>query len=115
MAALDLVYQVLDLQVVDVDGRRCGRVDDIEIDGDPARAVAILIGHGAYPARLPGVLCRLARRVLGPPVLGGNVTRVPWRDIESIDSAVHLRRSAGDVGLARADRILERGLQRGLH
>jgi hypothetical protein len=46
---MDLVYRVLDDQLVDVDGRRCGRVDDLEFDGslgDPPRLHAILSDRG---------------------------------------------------------------------
>jgi sporulation protein YlmC with PRC-barrel domain len=116
MGDLDLVYRVLDLQVVDVEGRRCGKVDDIELGGEPTRAVAILVGHGTYPDRLPGRrLPRLARRLIGPAVLGRNVIRVPWEDIDEIESAVHVRRPAAELALDRGDRVLERMLERGRH
>ena len=53
---MDLVYRVLDDQLVDATGRRCGRVDDLEIDarfGEPAYVTRILSGPGAWPGRLP--------------------------------------------------------------
>jgi hypothetical protein len=69
---LDLVYRVLDLQLVDVDGRRCGKVDDVELSGEPLRATALLSGTGTFPDRLPRrLLPRLARRLVGRFVLGG--------------------------------------------
>jgi hypothetical protein len=48
---VDLVYRFLDDQLVDVDGRRCGRADDLEFDGDvgaPPRLYAILSGSGTW-------------------------------------------------------------------
>jgi sporulation protein YlmC with PRC-barrel domain len=101
---LDLVYRVLDLQLVDVDGRRCGKVDDVEVAGDPLRATALLAGTGVFPDRLAGrLLPRLARRLVGPLVAGGNVVRIPWEEIDGIDATVQLRRKAGDLGLGRGD------------
>ena len=101
---LDLVYHVLDLQLVDVDGRRCGKVDDIELAGEPLRAVALLVGSGVYPRRLPGrKLARLARRLLGPETLGDNVVRVPWEEIDAIEATIKLKRPAVELGLGRGD------------
>jgi sporulation protein YlmC with PRC-barrel domain len=101
---LDLVYRVLDLQLVDVDGRRCGKVDDVELSGEPLRATALLSGTGTFPDRLPGrVLPRLARWLVGPFVLGGNVVRVPWEDVDEIGATVRLRRKAFDLGLGHGD------------
>ena len=101
---LDLVYRVLDLQLVDVDGRRCGKVDDVELSGEPLRATALLAGTGTFPDRMPGRLMpRLARRIVGPFVLGGNVVRIPWEEIDEIDATVKLRRKAVDVGLGHGD------------
>jgi sporulation protein YlmC with PRC-barrel domain len=82
---LDLVYRVLDLQLVDVDGRRCGKVDDVELSGEPLRATALLSGTGTFPDRLPRrLLPRLARRLVGRFVLGGNVVRIPWEEVDEI-------------------------------
>lgn len=108
---IGLVYEVLDLQVVDVNGRRCGRVDDIEIemeDGSlPTRATALLIGAGLYPGRLPGRgLRRLGRALVGPELMGKNVIRVPWDEIDAIHSRVQLKRPAEELGLGRGDDIL---------
>jgi sporulation protein YlmC with PRC-barrel domain len=101
---LDLVYHVLDLQLVDAEGRRCGKVDDVELDGEPLRAVALLVGSGVYPRRLPGrALSRWARRLLGPETLGGNVVRVPWEEIDTIEATITLKRPAAELGLGRGD------------
>jgi sporulation protein YlmC with PRC-barrel domain len=100
---LDLGYRVLDQELVDVNGRRCGRVDDVELAGDPLRATALLVGPGVYPGRLPARLGKLARRLVGPEVIGRNVVRVPWDEIDEIDVAVRLRRPARELGLGRGD------------
>jgi sporulation protein YlmC with PRC-barrel domain len=101
---LDLVYRVLDLQLVDIDDRRCGKVDDVELAGEPLRAVALLVGSGVYPRRMPGRrLAQLARRVVGAETLGGNVVRVPWEEIDAIGATIKLKRPAAELGLGRGD------------
>jgi sporulation protein YlmC with PRC-barrel domain len=99
-----LGYRILDEQIVDVDGRRCGRVDDLEIRGEPPTVTAILVGDGRYPRRVYGHrLARLARRLVGPEVLGENVLRIPWDQVDRIDAALHLKGKAEELGLGEGD------------
>jgi sporulation protein YlmC with PRC-barrel domain len=108
---IDLVYRLLDSQLVDVEGRRCGRLDDLELDGapgEPVHVAHILSGRGAWPARLPRSWRRLGRKVFGEEVFGDNVVRVPWGDVEDIDESIHLRKPASDLGLGRGDERLSR-------
>jgi hypothetical protein len=103
---MDLVYRVLDEQLVDVDGRRCGRVDDLEFDGDlgaPPRLHAILSGSGTWHRRMPRRLRALGARVFGEGVVGDDVIRVPWEQVDEIASVVKLRAKASEVGLAQGD------------
>jgi len=65
---LDIGLHVLDHQLLDKNGRRCGNVDDL----------AIWIGGGAK-------------------------VRIEWADITKVDSAVHLKRDATELGLGRGD------------
>jgi sporulation protein YlmC with PRC-barrel domain len=98
-----LAYRLLDEQIVDVDGRRCGRVDDIELRGDPPVVTALIVGDGRYPERLPRWLRSLARRIVGPEIWGENVLRIPWEEVDEIDSTVHLRGKAEELGLGLGD------------
>ena len=107
----DLVYRLLDAQIVDVDGRRCGRVDDIELVGDvgePLEIGGLLTGSGGYPARLPRRVRGIARKLFGGDVRGDTVQRVPWSQIEDVGTTVRLLGRAVDVGLGREDRALQR-------
>jgi hypothetical protein len=104
--AIDLVYRVLDDQLVDVDGRRCGRADDLEFDGGPGArpgVTAILSGSGVWHRRMPRSLRGLGARVFGNGVLGRDVIRVPWEQVHDITSAIHLRAKASELGLAQGD------------
>jgi hypothetical protein len=106
MDKMDLSYRVLDDQLVDIDGRRCGRADDLEFDGDlgsPPRLYGMLSGHGVWWRRLPRPLRGLGKRLLGPGVVGDDVIRVPWEQVDHLDTVVHLKAKARDLGLGRGD------------
>jgi sporulation protein YlmC with PRC-barrel domain len=103
---MDLVYRVLDDQLIDVDGRRCGRVDDLEFDGDlgtPPRLHAFLSGSGTWHRRMPRRLRGIGARIFGAGVVGDDVIRVPWEQVEEIASVVKLRAKASELGLAQGD------------
>jgi hypothetical protein len=106
MEELDLAYRLLDLDLVDRDGRRCGKVDDLELAGEPGEPLyvaAIVAGVAALPERFTRRLRRLARRVFR-----GDSTRVSWKVVEDFDAAVRLNATAAELGLARGDRDLAR-------
>lgn len=103
-------YRLLDDELVDCDDRRCGRVDDVEFEGEPGKPAlisAVLSGAGTWPARLPRRFERLARRLFGY-----DVVRVPWEEIDDIGEVVRLKRRGQDLGLGAGDdhvgRIVER-------
>jgi len=103
---MDLVYRVLDDQLVDVDGRRCGRADDLEFDGDVGatlRLYAILSGSGTWHKRMPRPLRRIGARLFGVGVIGEDVIRVPWEQVDEIGSVIKLRAKASELGLAQGD------------
>jgi hypothetical protein len=97
---LDLGHAVLDRQLLDREGRRCGNVDDLAIEGGPgeeAYVVALYSGPGAWKPR-GGLLGRLASR-LGQ----GKVVRVPWEEVAEVESHVRLKKTAAEYGLGRGD------------
>jgi sporulation protein YlmC with PRC-barrel domain len=98
-----IAHRLLDEQILDSDGRRCGRVDDLELEGNPPRISALLVGEGLYPRRLPARLQGLARRLAGPERWGANALRIPWEAVDEINAAVHLRGKAEDLGLGEGD------------
>jgi sporulation protein YlmC with PRC-barrel domain len=97
----DVAYRVLDDDLIDSEGRRCGKVDDIEIEGSlgaEAHLSAIVSGPGAWSGRLPRALQPLAQRLFG-----GRVVRVPWSEVDDITAVVTLKRPARDLRLGRGD------------
>jgi sporulation protein YlmC with PRC-barrel domain len=97
---IDIGLHVLDRQLLDKNGRRCGNVDDLEIEGGPGETpevVAILVGPGYWPQRA-GLIGKLAGWIGG-----GRRVRVDWSDVDKIDSAVELKREATELGLGRGD------------
>jgi sporulation protein YlmC with PRC-barrel domain len=79
--AIDLGLGLVDHQLVDSDGRRCGKVDDLELTG---------IRKGR--PQVTGILVGRRRTV-----------HVPWEEVAKVDSGVHLKRTAAEVRLGRGD------------
>jgi sporulation protein YlmC with PRC-barrel domain len=100
---------VLDHQIVDKEGRRCGKVDDLAIEGapgQPAEVVALLVGPGYWPGRSRRLGALAAK-------LGGNKrVRVGWDKVAEIDSAIHLSCPARDAGLGSGDDRLRPWLEK---
>ena len=95
---VDIALGILDHQLVDADGRNCGKVDDLEIsgiDGSSPEVAEILVGGNAWRSR--GLLGRLAAR------LSGNAVHVSWQEVDSVSECVTLRRSAEELRLNRGD------------
>jgi sporulation protein YlmC with PRC-barrel domain len=96
---IDLALGVLDHQLLDVDDRRCGKVDDLELEGlseGKPRVAAIVTGPPAWRGR--GRLGRIAATLAR-----GRSARIPWDEVKEIGSAVHLRKSATEFRLGRGD------------
>ena len=96
---IDLGLGLLDHQLIDSEGRRCGKVDDLELEGlasGKPLVVAILVGAPAWSGR--GRFARLVARLAG-----GRLVRVPWSEVANIGSSVVLKRSAQELRLGRGD------------
>ncbi len=96
----DIGLHVLDRQLLDKNGRRCGNVDDLAVQGGPgevAEIVAILVGPGTWGARA-GWIGRLAGWIGGR-----RKVRIAWTEVSKIDSAVHLKHDATSLGLGVGD------------
>jgi hypothetical protein len=91
---------VVDHQLLDSEGRRCGNVDDLALEGNPGEpleVVALLSGPGVWGQRA-GVLGRIVGW-LG----GGGTVRVPWQEVDEVVAHVKLRKPAPELGLGRGD------------
>jgi sporulation protein YlmC with PRC-barrel domain len=98
---IKLVSELLDLPLVDSEGKYCGIVDDVEFSGGAGgelRLKALLVGPGAYQGRLP----RLAF-VLVKAIAGDRFVRVPMERIRTVTNAVHLECPGRDLGLLQAE------------
>jgi sporulation protein YlmC with PRC-barrel domain len=95
---VDIALGILDHQLVDADGRNCGKVDDLEISGlgsGSPEVVEIIVGGNAWKTR--GRLGRLAAK------LSGTAVHVPWSEVESVSTVVKLKRPAAELRLNRGD------------
>ena len=96
---IDLALGLLDHQLVDSEGRRCGNVDDLEVTGlqeRTPRVEAILVGPPVWRGR--GPIGRLAAAVSR-----GRTVRVPWEEVKEVDSGVRLKKTARELRLGRGD------------
>ena len=95
---IDLALGLLDHQLVDARGRRCGKVDDLELeeDGRGLRVAAVVVGGSgrAGRGRIGALLARVAR---------DRAVVVSWDEVQGVDSAVRLRRQAPELRLGRGD------------
>jgi len=107
MRRLDLLREVLDHEVVDVEGTSCGMVDDIEFAAGERgpEVAALLIGPGAWTPRLPALFALACQRLFGR-----GVVRVPWPEVSEISETIRLRSKASELGLGRLDRKAGRWL-----
>jgi sporulation protein YlmC with PRC-barrel domain len=98
---VDLGLRLLDDQLFDADEHRCGRVDDVQLRGQPGSSTevdALLVGSGAWPGRL--------RRPLSELVAGlspGYMRLIPWSEVTRVGTSVGLARSAKELGLESND------------
>ena len=112
---VQLAKRLLDRQIVDVDGRLVGRVDDIAfaVDDEGFPYVdSLLTGQGALGERIGGRIGRLLVAVADrftddPPV---PPLRVPLSQVAHVDSAVRLRCPAADLPPSPVEAWLRRHL-----
>jgi hypothetical protein len=110
VADLDLIRDVLDKQMVDRSGRRCGKVDGLVLrlgdDGQP-RVSRIEVGGGVLARRLGPRLGRWAAalaRWCG--VREGHPYHIPWARVVDVDLEVKLDLDAPRTELDAAERRL---------
>jgi sporulation protein YlmC with PRC-barrel domain len=98
---VDLALRLLDDQVIDSEGTRCGRVDDVELQGGPGQRTEVgglLLGSGAWPSRLPRPFAAAADFLLPD-----YVQRVPWECVADVETTVKLSVSEADLGLGTGE------------
>jgi sporulation protein YlmC with PRC-barrel domain len=98
---LDLGLRLLDDQLLDVDDHRCGRVDDIQLKGEPGSQTAVaalLVGPGSWNARLRRPFADLVEG-LAPDYMHV----IAWKEVAQVGTAVRLARTAAELGLEASD------------
>ncbi len=96
---IKLASELLDLPLIDSEGKYCGVVDDVEFSGGPGKELklkALLVGPGAYEGRMPVWMYWLTKKIAGD-----RVARVPLDKVRRIAEAVHLECPGRDFGLQR--------------
>jgi sporulation protein YlmC with PRC-barrel domain len=98
---VELGLRLLDDQILDSEEHRCGRVDDIQLEGEPGtktEIAALLTGSGAWTKRLRKPLADL---------IGGfapaYVHCIPWSEVTRVGTAVRLAHTAEELGIEADD------------
>jgi len=102
--------QLRDLEIFDAEDQLCGIADDVELEGAPGgalRIAALLVGPGAYGARMPRILARGLQ-----VVAGRSMVRVPWSAVDHVTSRIRLNKTARELGLLAFERRLQPLLRR---
>jgi hypothetical protein len=97
---IDIALRVLDRQLLDRNGRRCGNVDDLGIEGgvgETPKVVAILVGPGYWPQRAGWI------GAIAGWIGRNNKVQVAWRDVARVGSGIELKKTAPELGLGRGD------------
>lgn len=105
---IKLVSELLDLPLVDSEGKYCGVVDDVEFTGRAGgdlKLKALLVGPGAYAGRLPRWAMWLVKAIAGD-----RITRVAPNRIRTITDSVHLECPGSELGLHRSEKAARRWL-----
>jgi sporulation protein YlmC with PRC-barrel domain len=109
-SAIKLVSELIDLPILDQEGKYSGIVDDVELDGAPGKPLklkALLVGPGAYAGRMP----RWAMQVMAW-IGADRLTRVPMDKVKTINRAVHLECPGRDLGLHRGEAAVGKWIPR---
>ena len=107
---MELGKEVMDKQLLDGEGRRCGKVDDLLLlseDNEPPVVSAILAQQGALAQDMGQLTLKLALflyRLLG--VRDAKPVEIDWRLVEKLDVVVHMSKSRSDLGLDRLQRAV---------
>jgi sporulation protein YlmC with PRC-barrel domain len=107
---IKLVSELLDLPLIDSEGKHCGIVDDVEFSGAAGKKLklkALLVGPGAYAGRLPSWAMWLVRATVGD-----RLAQVPMDKVRTIGAVVHLECPGGDLGLHRIETQAARWMPR---
>lgn len=96
---IKLVSELLDLPLIDSEGKYCGIVDDLEFTGGAGKELnlkALLVGPGAYEGRMPAWMFWLVRKIAGD-----RIVRVPLNNVRTIGPSVKLECPGRELGLQR--------------
>ena len=108
--SIKLVCELLDLPLVDVEGKHCGIVDDVEFQGGAGKDLelkALLVGPGAYRGRMPSWLMPLVKAIAGE-----RIVKVPMNKVRNIAAVVHLDCPGAELGLDQSEAAAARWIPR---
>jgi hypothetical protein len=99
---VNLGLRLLDDQLLDADGHRCGRVDDVQLKGSPGsrrtEVSALLVGSGAWTERFRSPF---EQAIAG--LTPGYMHVIPWAEVALVGTTVRLSKPAKELGLETSE------------
>jgi hypothetical protein len=98
---LEMIRNILDHELIDSNNIPCGKVDDLEIVGEPGKnlkVVAILTGRSTVINRMPAFARRILQRFVKH-----QEKRIPWEEVLVITAKVKLNHTYQELGLNQSD------------
>jgi sporulation protein YlmC with PRC-barrel domain len=110
MARVGIVHDLLDMQLVDRNGEKMGRVDGVtlELTGGPPRVAELLVGGSVQAERVGGWAVRLLRALARLCRVQPVVTRIPFAVVQEISDTIVLDVEAHATTALRTEHWLDR-------
>ncbi|HEX2778524.1 MAG TPA: PRC-barrel domain-containing protein [Gemmatimonadaceae bacterium] len=111
MAEIELVHDVLDMQLVDRNGEKMGRVDGITIelrDGQPPRVVELLVGGTVLADRVGSWMVWLLRGLGALARVKPVVTRLPFEVVHAVSDTIELDVDAKSTTAMRTEQWFDK-------
>jgi sporulation protein YlmC with PRC-barrel domain len=101
---LDAAFQLLDRQIIDVDGGMAGNIDDLDLEfsgetQSPPRVVAIMLGPGALAPRIAGRLGSWIGALYGRIANEPDPLEISFGIVKRIDNHVELILPRDELGI----------------
>ena len=107
---ITLEPRLLDCQIVDSEGKRCGKVDNVLFEQRPKGAIikSLLVGFDTWHEGESGII----RWIFSHIIFSKEVIEIPWEYVEEIFPLVKLKVKGSELGLRLIDERLGKIIRR---
>ncbi len=98
------------MQIEDAEGKRCGKIDDLEFEGGIGKQLlvkALITGPGAMVKRSGGLMAFFIKKIAGE-----GQTSIDIKETEGISTSVKLKKKAEALGLGKLEERFSKKIER---